>query len=96
MSKPENGTMLGGSTAGPSDGAASMLLDWYDRHRRLLPWRAVPGEKPAVYRIWLSEIMLQQTKVKTVIPYFEKLEPRKFRKETQSYTFYIFLISVAN
>ena len=71
MSKPENGTMLGRSTAGPSDGAASLLLDCYDRHRRLLPWRAVPGEKPDVYRIWLSEIMLQQTKVVTVCSYYQ-------------------------
>ncbi|WP_413988835.1 A/G-specific adenine glycosylase [Labrys okinawensis] len=46
------------------------LLAWYDRHRRRLPWRALPGEKPDAYRVWLSEIMLQQTTVKTVGPYF--------------------------
>jgi len=47
------------------------LLGWYDRHRRVLPWRALPGESADPYRIWLSEIMLQQTTVKTVAPYFE-------------------------
>lgn len=46
------------------------LLDWYDRHRRDLPWRARPGEPVDPYRVWLSEIMLQQTTVATVGPYF--------------------------
>ncbi|HEY8016918.1 MAG TPA: A/G-specific adenine glycosylase, partial [Dongiaceae bacterium] len=40
---------------------ARRLLAWYDRHRRSLPWRAKRGERPDPYRIWLSEIMLQQT-----------------------------------
>jgi A/G-specific adenine glycosylase len=48
----------------------ALLLDWYDRHRRRLPWRAAAGERPDPYRVWLSEIMLQQTGVKTVGPYF--------------------------
>lgn len=48
------------------------LLAWYDRHRRRLPWRALPGEVADPYRVWLSEIMLQQTTVKAVGPYFEK------------------------
>jgi A/G-specific adenine glycosylase len=48
------------------------LLDWYDRNRRRLPWRALPGETPDPYRVWLSEIMLQQTTVATVGPYFHK------------------------
>src|SRR5262245_14611630 len=47
------------------------LLDWYDRERRVLPWRARGRARPAAYRVWLSEIMLQQTTVKAVIPYFE-------------------------
>src|ERR1700730_12064497 len=47
------------------------LLAWYDRHRRVLPWRALPGEKPDPCRVWLSEIMLAQTTVKAVAPYFE-------------------------
>jgi A/G-specific adenine glycosylase len=46
------------------------LLAWYDRHRRVLPWRALPGETADPYRVWLSEIMLQQTTVVTVAPYF--------------------------
>lgn len=49
----------------------AQLLHWYDRHRRVLPWRALPGQTPDPYRIWLSEIMLQQTTVQTVIPYFQ-------------------------
>ena len=52
------------------------LLAWYDRHRRILPWRARHGEKPDPYRVWLSEIMLQQTTVKTVAPYFTKFVTR--------------------
>ena len=48
------------------------LLAWYDRHRRILPWRALPGERSDPYRVWLSEIMLQQTAVNAVIPYFER------------------------
>lgn len=46
------------------------LLAWYDRHRRVLPWRALPGEAADPYRVWLSEIMLQQTTVVAVAPYF--------------------------
>jgi A/G-specific adenine glycosylase len=53
-----------------------LLLDWYDRHRRRLPWRALPGERADAYRVWLSEIMLQQTTVKTVGPYFLKFLAR--------------------
>jgi A/G-specific adenine glycosylase len=48
------------------------LLAWYDRHRRVMPWRALKGARTPPYRVWLSEIMLQQTTVKTVGPYFEK------------------------
>lgn len=51
---------------------AQALLAWYDRHRRSLPWRAKPGETPDPYRVWLSEIMLQQTTVTAVKPYYEK------------------------
>ncbi|MGF1629874.1 MAG: A/G-specific adenine glycosylase [Kiloniellaceae bacterium] len=50
---------------------AERLLAWYDRHARTLPWRARPGDPPAdPYRVWLSEVMLQQTTVVTVGPYF--------------------------
>jgi A/G-specific adenine glycosylase len=48
----------------------ALLLAWYDRHRRQLPWRALPGETADPYRVWLSEIMLQQTTVKAVAPYY--------------------------
>ena len=51
--------------------SAETLLDWYDRHRRRLPWRAPPGATPDPYHVWLSEIMLQQTTVAAVGPYFE-------------------------
>lgn len=46
------------------------LLAWYDRHARRLPWRAPPGRPADPYRVWLSEIMLQQTTVAAVVPYF--------------------------
>ncbi len=55
---------------------AEALLAWYDRHRRRLPWRAGPGERADPYRVWLSEIMLQQTTVATVGPYFERFLER--------------------
>jgi A/G-specific adenine glycosylase len=61
--------------AGASDRPV-LLLQWYDRHRRRLPWRAAPGEASDPYRVWLSEIMLQQTTVKAVGPYFEKFVAR--------------------
>jgi len=54
----------------------ALLLAWYDRHRRRLPWRALPGERADAYRVWLSEIMLQQTTVKAVGPYFKKFLAR--------------------
>ena len=49
---------------------ADQLLAWYDLHRRELPWRAGPGETPDPYRVWLSEVMLQQTTVAAVAPRF--------------------------
>jgi A/G-specific adenine glycosylase len=52
--------------------AAAALLAWYDRNARALPWRAPPGAAPPEpYAVWLSEIMLQQTTVAAVRPYFE-------------------------
>jgi A/G-specific adenine glycosylase len=56
--------------------SAAALLRWYDRHRRVLPWRAGPGAPPDAYRVWLSEIMLQQTTVAAVIPYYERFVSR--------------------
>ncbi len=69
MSKPRE-------TADPAD-----LLDWYDRHARAMPWRVDPaarasGVRPDPYRIWLSEIMLQQTTVAAVRSYFDAFTAR--------------------
>ncbi|MCR9089278.1 MAG: A/G-specific adenine glycosylase [Rhodobacteraceae bacterium] len=60
---------------------AEDLLDWYDAHARDLPWRVPPaarkaGARPDPYRVWLSEIMLQQTTVAAVRPYFERFTTR--------------------
>lgn len=55
---------------------AAELLAWYGAHGRDLPWRAPLGVRPDPYRVWLSEIMLQQTMVATVAPYFEKFLDR--------------------
>jgi A/G-specific adenine glycosylase len=59
-------------TVSPSD----LLLAWYDVHRRVLPWRARKGETADPYRVWLSEIMLQQTTVAAVGPYYRKFVER--------------------
>jgi A/G-specific adenine glycosylase len=69
--KKERSVAASGSPARPG-----LLLAWYDRNRRRLPWRAMPGETSDPYRVWLSEIMLQQTTVKAVGPYFEKFVAR--------------------
>jgi A/G-specific adenine glycosylase len=60
----------------PAAARPALLLAWYDRHRRKLPWRPLPGVAADPYRVWLSEIMLQQTGVKFVAPYFEKFLAR--------------------
>lgn len=54
-----------------------VLLAWYDRHARTLPWRAKPGEvAPDPYRVWLSEVMLQQTTTAAATPYFAEFTRR--------------------
>ncbi|MHC8508548.1 MAG: A/G-specific adenine glycosylase [Rhodospirillales bacterium] len=53
------------------------LLRWYDARHRAFPWRAPPGETPPTpYRVWLSEIMLQQTTAAAVIPYYQAFTAR--------------------
>src|ERR1700735_1517363 len=60
------------SRAAVSSPQPTDLLAWYDRHRRVLPWRAAPGRRARPDALWLSAIMLQQTTVKTVGPYYAK------------------------
>lgn len=56
---------------------APLLLDWYRGHARRLPWRVAPGgDAPDPYRVWLSEVMLQQTTTAAVAPYFERFTAR--------------------
>ncbi|MGA8614816.1 MAG: A/G-specific adenine glycosylase [Xanthobacteraceae bacterium] len=66
----------GKSRAAHSPPEPAALLGWYDRHRRVLPWRAAPGQRADPYRVWLSEIMLQQTTVKAVGPYYARFLAR--------------------
>ncbi len=60
---------------------SDQLLQWYDRHARVMPWRVSPsdraaGQRPDPYRIWLSEVMLQQTTVAAVKDYFHRFTTR--------------------
>jgi len=68
---PSRRSVAAKTQADPAD-----LLAWYDRHRRRLPWRALPGVAVDSYAVWLSEIMLQQTTVTAVKPYFESFLAR--------------------
>lgn len=63
------------------DGLSDTLLDWYDRHARVMPWRTSPADRkagvmPDPYRVWLSEVMLQQTTVAAVKNYFRRFTER--------------------
>src|SRR5579884_3999467 len=72
---PESGTMSSAGVWGEEKGLfpqAGVLLTWYDRQRRKLPWRSPPGQRADPYRVWLSEIMLQQTTVQAVGNYYRK------------------------
>src|SRR6201747_2274387 len=60
----------------PPSRIPAKLLAWYDVHRRVLPWRAPAGKRADPYRIWLSEIMLQQTTVQAVAAYYRKFLSR--------------------
>jgi endonuclease III len=66
----------GAASSGVDAPEPAALLKWYDRHRRHLPWRAPPGKRADPYHVWLSEIMLQQTTVKAVGPYYMKFLQR--------------------
>ncbi len=63
------------------DSPSAELLEWYDRHARVMPWRVPPrdrkeGVRPDPYRVWLSEVMLQQTTVAAVRDYFRRFTDR--------------------
>ena len=60
----------------PVKAPSQILLDWFDHHQRQFPWRAIPGQIMDPYRVWLSEIMLQQTTTITVRGYFEDFVSR--------------------
>lgn len=64
-----------------TESLSDCLLDWYDRHARVMPWRVSPrdraaGVRPDPYRVWLSEVMLQQTTVAAVRDYFHRFTAR--------------------
>jgi len=69
-------TRLEKSPTSSSAPQPAALLEWYDRHRRVMPWRSLPGRLPDPYHVWLSEIMLQQTTVATVKGYFDSFLAR--------------------
>ncbi|MEP7221742.1 MAG: A/G-specific adenine glycosylase [Novosphingobium sp.] len=65
------------NTEGNCARPAGKLLGWYDTHARVLPWRAPPGTpRPEPYRVWLAEVMLQQTTTAAVAPYFARFTER--------------------
>jgi A/G-specific adenine glycosylase len=72
MQRPRRASRRGPPVFPADAEIAPALLAWYDLHRRSLPWRAPPGARPDPYVVWLSEIMLQQTRVEAVKPYFER------------------------
>jgi len=75
---PVDGLIMQAQDAGvPVDAIAPALLAHYRRHARRLPWRSPPGTpSPEPYHVWLSEIMLQQTTVAAVAPYYERFLAR--------------------
>lgn len=77
MKRAGRGKTVGAKQKNKRGGAlARKLLAWYDKNKRVLPWRSPPGQTPDPYRVWLSEIMLQQTTVAAVAPYFQRFLER--------------------
>lgn len=73
MAKRSSVPAAAGTRSKLQDGFATRVLDWFDAHgRKNLPWQ----ENPTPYRVWVSEVMLQQTQVATVIPYFARFMTR--------------------
>ena len=73
MDKPLRKPSVSSSGEGERESFAGRLLYWYDRHgRHDLPWK----QQPTPYRVWISEVMLQQTQVATVLPYYERFMQR--------------------
>jgi len=75
LPKKNQNSSTGAAVAEPLDDGAiaelrARLLEWYRANRRELPWRSAEGEQPDPYRVWLSEVMLQQTRVDTVLRYY--------------------------
>ena len=75
MTGPVHPSSVSGSVPRPVP-LSTRLLDWYDAERRHLPWRYAPGQAADPYRVWLSEVMLQQTTVAAVISYFNAFTTR--------------------
>lgn len=68
---PKKPTPRGAPTPAQARRLAARLLAWYDAAGRRFPWRAVAGREPDPYRVWLAEVMLQQTTTAGMTPYFE-------------------------
>ena len=66
--KPDDGANNGGAASARATLPAEALLEWFAAHRRRLPWR----ENRDPYRVWIAEVMLQQTRVETAIPYYQR------------------------
>jgi A/G-specific adenine glycosylase len=76
QAQPGRGPYNRGTMMGSAVRFRRRLLEWYGCEKRNLPWRTVPGRLPDPYRVLVSEVMLQQTTVATVIPYFQRFVER--------------------
>ncbi|RBP09844.1 A/G-specific DNA-adenine glycosylase [Roseiarcus fermentans] len=71
-----DGTSGAPALAERRDAIVRRTLTWWDRARRALAWRAAPGETPDPYRVWLSEVLLQQTTASAATPYYRTFVER--------------------